>query len=256
MIKLVGIPYEGGENFLKGTTEAPYKMRWALESLEVYSIYQDSFLPDYRDLGDFIPPEVHHEEALKFIEEKVREILPAKIAVIGGDHNITFPVVKALKENIEDFWVVHLDAHLDTRDTYRGNKFTHASVMRRVLEIVGENRVISVGYRSYAQGEEIIPQYSAPFKVFEPLKKFIDELNPEKVYLTLDLDVLDPSVFPAVSNPEPGGISFRELMESILLLKGRLVGFDMVEFNPLAFQGTYPAVTAALILRELLIALK
>ena len=256
MIKLIGIPYEGGENFLKGTTEAPCKIRWALESLEVYSIYQDEFLPEYEDVGNFIPPEESPEVSFGYIEKRVSNLLPAKIGILGGDHNITYPVVRALKQYLVDFWIVHLDAHLDTRDRYKGNKFTHASVMKRVSEIIGEDKIISVGYRSLAKGEEYPPTFSSPFKVFEPLKDFLIKLKPERIYLTLDLDVLDPSVFPAVGNPEPGGIGIKEIIDTIKLLKGKLVGFDIVEFNPLASPSFYPAVTAALILRELLIALK
>ncbi len=256
MIDLIGIPYEGGENFLKGTTLGPSKIRWALESLEVWSIYQNDFLPDYRDHGDFIPPEESSEVVIREIERKILELNSEKLAIIGGDHNITFPAVKALNRRGKNFTVVHLDAHLDMRESYKGNPLSHASVMKRVLELVGEDRVISLGYRSFARGKEIPPKFSAPFEVLKPLKRFLNELNPEKIYLTIDLDVLDPSEFPAVSNPEPGGIAFKELLKTILELKGKLIGFDIVEFNPVVFPGTYPAMTAATILRELLIALK
>ncbi len=256
MIDLIGIPYEGGENFLKGTSLGPSKIRWALESLEVWSIYQNESIPEYIDHGDFIPPEESPEDVYRTIEEKISNINPQKIAIIGGDHNITYPVVKFLNRKDENFVVVHFDAHLDMRDTYKGNLFSHATVMKRVLELVGEDRLISLGYRSFAKGEEVPPRFSAPFEILRPLKQFLYELKPEKIYLTVDLDVLDPSEFPAVSNPEPGGISFKELLNAIMELRGKLIGFDIVEFNPIAFTGSFPAMTAATILRELLIALK
>ncbi len=256
MIDLIGIPYEGGENFLKGATLGPSKIRWALESLEVWSIYQNDSLPEYRDHGDFIPPEESPEVVIQEIEEKILGLNSERLAIIGGDHNITYPVIKALNRKDKNFTVVHIDAHLDMRESYKGNPFSHATVMRRIYEIVGEDRIISLGYRSIAMGEESPPKFSAPFEVLKPLKKFLKELNPEKIYLTIDLDVLDPSEFPAVSNPEPGGITFRELLHAVLELKERLIGFDIVEFNPVVFPGTYPAMTAATILRELLIALK
>lgn len=256
MIDLIGIPYEGGENFLKGTTLGPSKIRWALESLEVWSIYQNDFLPKYHDHGDFIPPEESPETVIREIEEKISSLNPGELVVIGGDHNVTYPVIKVLNKRDKNFVVVHFDAHLDMRESYKGNTFSHATVMKRVLELVGEDRLISLGYRSIAKGEETPPRFSAPFEVLKPLQDFLDELNPEKVYLTMDLDVLDPSEFPAVSNPEPGGISFKELLQAILVLKGKLIGFDLVEFNPVVFPGSYPAMTAATILRELLIALK
>ncbi len=256
MVKLIGVPYEGGENFLKGTTLAPSKIRWALESIEIYSIYQKDYMPEYTDLGDFIPGEKAHNEILKSIEEELLKVVDSPFGIIGGDHTITVPAIKALKRKIRDFYVIHLDAHLDMRDEYRGNGYSHASVLRRLIEEIGEERVISLGYRSIIPDDEYPPLYSRPFEVLEPLKAFLRELKPGKVYLTLDLDVLDPSEFPAVSNPEPGGISFRELVEAIKILRGRLVGFDLVEFNPAIFPGHYPAVTAAVLLRELLIALK
>ncbi len=256
MIKLIGIPYECGENFLKGTSMAPAKIRWAMESIEIYSIYQNDFLPDYQDLGDFIPQEKGYREMLGDIEYKMSEVVDGPFGVLGGDHTITLPIIRALNKKRADFYVLHLDAHLDMRDEYFGNRYSHATVLRRVIEEIGEDKVISLGYRSTLPNEEYPPRNSAPFEVVKPLTAILARLNPSKIYLTLDLDVLDPSEFPAVSNPEPGGISFRELVEAILMLKGKLVGFDIVEFNPAIFPGHFPAVTAAVILRELLIALK
>ncbi len=256
MIRVIGIPYEGGENFLKGTTLAPAKIRWAMESIEIYSIYQNEYLPEYEDLGDFIPHEGSHRDILSSIEKHLTEVVAEPFGVLGGDHSVTLPVVRAMKKVTDDFYVLHLDAHLDMRDEYYGNRYSHATVLRRIVEEIGEDRVISLGYRSTIPDEEYAPRFSAPFEVYKPLIAMLSRLEPERIYLTLDLDVLDPAEFPAVSNPEPGGISFKELIEAITALRGRLIGFDLVEFNPAVYPGHYPAVTAAVILRELLIALK
>ena len=149
----------------------------------------------------------------------------------------------------EDFWVVHFDAHLDRRDVFFGNRWSHATVIKRIEEIVGPEKVLTFGYRSKAPEEK---ETGYPFHVLEHLKRILPQID-KKIYLTVDLDVLDPSEFLAVSNPEPGGISFWELQESITLLKGRLIAADIVEFNPLSAPLVFPAVTAALLLRELLI---
>ena len=173
----------------------------------------------------------------------------AKFIFLGGDHSITLPIIKVLHDFYDDLFVIHFDAHLDRRESFFGNRFSHATVIKRVEELIGEERVLTFGYRSKAPEE---PAKGFPFKVFDNLKENLNSLG-SHVYLTIDLDILDPSEFPAVSNPEPGGISFKELQESINLLKGRLIGVDIVEFNPLSAPLVFPAVTAALLLREIII---
>ncbi len=254
---LLGIPYEGRGDFLRGASLAPQKIRWALESIELFSIYQNKNMPEYVDLGDiYVPPETDPEDAVKFLAEKLENILSGaeRFLVLGGDHLITYPIIKAVHKRYPDLHVIHLDAHLDRRDIFEGQKFSHATVMKRIEEIIGREKIITLGYRSKADEEDISPR-SKPFCVLEPLKELLPELEGLPIYLSLDLDVLDPSEFPGVTNPEPGGITFRELLEALKLLSGRLVAADIVEYNPLAFPGHFPAVTASILLRELMIIL-
>lgn len=252
-ISLIGVPYEGKEDFLSGASLGPSRIRWGFESIEDYSIYQGVSLPPYRDLGDIQFPCTSREEFIKIVKQKIDEIEPPFI-VLGGNHLITLPVILSLNERLNGFHVIHLDAHLDRRDEFEGEKLSYATVIKRVEEVIGEERVFTFGYRSKAEGED--EGRSQPFHVLEPLKEYLSSYKGIPVYLTVDLDVLDPSEFPAVSNPEPGGISFKELLEAFSLLKGRLIAADIVEFNPLASPDIFPAVTASLIVRELLIILQ
>ena len=254
-IEVRGIPYEGRENFLRGTFLGPAKIRWAFESIEWFSIYQKKEIPDFYDHGDLYLYLLDEPE--KFIEgcvERLNQIhLSHPFVALGGDHLITYPLIKYLKEKNYTFKVIHLDAHLDRRDSFHGSRFSHATVIRRIEELLGPENVISFGFRSYYPEEHEAKRGEA-FKVFEPLRMLVQEEN-GPFYLTIDLDILDPSIMSAVSNPEPGGINFDELLNSILLLKDKLLGVDMVELNPLLEKDHASSTLAAVIFREILITL-
>jgi len=252
-----GVPFEGKGNFFRGTSLGPQKIRWALESIEFYSLYQQALMPRYIDVGDLYPEsDSEPEEALKKIEAAIDRVLDGgyPFLALGGDHLITYPLVKSAGKIWNDIHILHIDAHLDRRDSFEGRYFSHATVIRRLEELFGENKICSFGYRSKGP-EEKEPACGEPFRVLEPLMAQIEKWKGKPIYLTLDLDVLNPAEFPAVTNPEPGGISFMELLEVIKLLRGKIIGADLVEFNPLAAPGNHPAVTAAVLMREILIAL-
>ncbi len=252
-VELLGLPYEGPEDFLRGTALAPSRLRWAMESIEDYSVYQQTRVPKFQDHGDLYVPSGPPAQVLETLFQQVHErVHPrSRWLFLGGNHAVTYVTVKALLDHFPDLHVVHLDAHLDRRDTFEGNRWSHACVIRRLEELLGPDRIHTFGYRSRAEEE---PETGVPFEVFAPLQKQIPSLK-GPLYLTIDLDVLDPSEFPAVTNPEPGGISFQELQQAIALLKGRLVAVDVVEYNPLSSPALFPAVTGALLVRELLITL-
>ncbi|MGB9590544.1 MAG: arginase family protein, partial [Candidatus Hydrothermia bacterium] len=190
MTNLFGIPYEGRVNFTRGTSLGPAHIRFWLESLEDFSPYQGKEL-EYSELGDLYPPSgLSGEEFTAWCVEALRswEIKPPFLA-LGGDHTITLPLCLYLRESIGDFTVVWLDAHLDARDEYQGEKFCHATVARRLADEGFE--VLILGWRSLAPGE------AGPED-----KEALERLSSlRKCYLSLDLDVLDPSVVPGVSNP-------------------------------------------------------
>ncbi len=254
MIHLIGLPYEGPEDFLKGTAMAPSRLRWAMESIEDYSVYQQRELPKFHDHGDLYPQGENPRERLQSLQDRLLPRIQAndRWVFVGGDHTVTYATVSALLSQHPNLTVVHLDAHLDRRDAFYGNRWSHATVIRRLEDLLGDpGRIHTLGYRSRAPEE---PERGTPFRVREPLEHLASQLR-FPVYLTLDFDVLDPSEFPAVGNPEPGGITFQELLEALQLLRGKLVAVDLVEYNPLASSALFPAVTGALLLREVLILL-
>jgi len=256
MINVLGICYEGKENFLKGTRIAPSYIRWAIESIEDTSIYQDnkSYKP-YNDLGDiYVPWEFDIFEVINYISQNVENLIKKynfPFVFIGGDHFITYPIVKTISK-FENFCIIHLDAHLDRRDIFENSKYNHATFIRR-LEEEGF-LVYTLGYRSYAKNFEYINNNCYAFEVLNPLKEIVKKHN--KFYLTLDFDVLDPSIFPSVSNPEPNGISFIEIIEVLKLLKGKIISADIVEFSPIIGDHYKSGVIASEILREIIITLK
>ncbi|MEO0180163.1 MAG: arginase family protein [candidate division WOR-3 bacterium] len=244
MTNLFGIPYEGRVNFTRGAFLGPAHTRFWLESLEDFSPYQGKDL-EYSELGDLYPPSgLSGEEFTAWCAEALNSwaVEPPFLA-LGGDHTITLPLCLYLREKLGGFTVLYLDAHLDARDEFQGERFCHATVGKRLSDEGFE--VLALGWRSLAPGEEG-PNENAVFERLSSLKK---------CYLSLDLDVLDPSVFPGVSNPEPGGMSFGELIGLIQGLRGKIISADMVEYNPREDPGPASGGIAATIAREVLISL-
>ncbi len=254
--KLLGVEYEGKENFLGGTRIAPSYIRWAIESIEDYSPHLDGSYRPFKDLGNFHarwewPPEKFSRILENCLKKHVKK--EDRILFIGGDHFITYPIARALRAIHGDFVILQLDAHLDRRDVFEGSRYNHATVMRR-LEEEGFT-VYTLGYRAFARGLEYTTERTFMFRILEPLEDIIDRIE-APIYLTLDVDVLDPSVFPSVTNPEGGGVDFIELLEVIKMLRGRLIGADLVEFSPIIGDHYRSGVIASTLTRELLVALK
>lgn len=244
MTNLFGIPYEGTINFTRGTSLGPAHTRFWLESLEDFSPYQGKEL-EYSELGDLYPPSgLSGEEFVGWCVEALKEweTQPPFLA-LGGDHTITLPLCLYLRERIGEFTVVWLDAHIDAKDEYQGERFCHATVAKRLSD--HGFSVLPLGWRSLAPGE------TGP----DEKKALVKLSSLKRCYMSLDLDVLDPSVFPGVSNPEPGGMGFGELMSVILSLEGKLLAADMVEYNPREDGGPASGGVAATIARELLVLL-
>jgi len=252
-VYIVGVPYEGKKNVMGGTSLAPTKIRWGLEMIEDFSVYKNKEIPPYKDLGDLNFRSFY--ELLEGIENFLSSFpSESKFLFLGGDHTISLPIVKHFSNLIEEVVVFHFDAHLDRREEYEGELTNNATVIRRIEEVVGSGNVYSFGIRSRAPGES--KGNSFFYSIFPHLGEVIEKIGRKKIYLTIDFDVIDPSEFPAVTNPEPGGISFKELVRAIGMLEGRILGADLVEFNPKTSGDTFPAVTAAAVVREVLIALR
>lgn len=262
-IVIFGAPFDGTASFRPGTRFGPNAIRNDSIGMETYSPYQDKDLSELRicDIGDLELPFGNTERVLSLIEATAAEIAAAgKIPVmIGGEHLITLAAVSALWRKYPDLHVVQFDAHTDLRDTYLGEKLSHATVMRRIWEKIGDHKLYQCGIRS---GEKEEFSFAKAHTIIHPfdLKEFaamIEELREKPVYVSLDLDVLDPSVFPGTGTPEAGGVSFQELIKAVMDLRGfHIVGYDINELSPIYDMSGASTAAACKIIREVLLTLK
>ena len=238
-VVLFGAPFDGTTSFRPGTRFAPTAIRPDSYGLETYSPYLDLDLEDYAlsDIGDIDLPFGNTQKALDLIEETAATLLidDKKPLMVGGEHLVSLPVVKALSQKYPDLCIIHFDAHTDLREDYLGEPLSHASVIRRAWEIVGDDRIYQFGIRSGLKSEFEWAKDHTHLQKFntDGLAEVIKTLKGKPVYLTIDLDILDPSVFPGTGTPEPGGITMKELLDALIKLKELpLVGADVVELSP------------------------
>lgn len=257
-----GAPFDSTVSFRPGSRFAPGRMRAESDGLETYSPRQDRDLSDcfVFDGGDLELPFGDPKNALARIEEYAGGIFAdGKLPVmIGGEHLVTLGAVRAAARRYPDLAVVHFDAHADLRDEYLGASLSHATVLRRVWDLVGDGSVFQFGIRSGDRSEFLWGKdHVSTVKFgFEGLSKTAEKLRGRPVYFTLDLDVLDPSVLPGTGTPEPGGATFQQLLEAVLKVSEfSVVGCDVVELCPLCDQSGASTAAACKILRELLLAL-
>lgn len=260
-IVLFGAPFDGTTSFRPGTRFGSKAIRSESFGIETYSPYQDRDLEDLKvfDAGDLELCFGNTEKVLKDIEECTDKILEdEKLPVmIGGEHLVTLGTIRSFVKKYDDLHVVHFDAHTDLRDDYLGEKLSHATVMRRVLEIIGDKKLFQYGIRSGEKAEfEFAKKYSNLTKFdFSNLEEDLKKLEGKPVYFSIDLDVLDPSEFPGTGTPEAGGVRFMELLNAILTVsKLNIVGFDIVELSPHYDNSGRSTAIACKILRELLLA--
>ncbi|EFW30568.1 agmatinase [Selenomonas artemidis] len=262
-IVLFGAPFDSTTSYRPGTRFAARTMRAESYGLETYSPYQDLDLEDARvfDGGDLELPFGDTARALGMIRDFATEVLTdGKLPfLIGGEHLVSLPAIEAAAEKYSDLAVIHFDAHTDLRDKYLGNRLSHATVIRRVWDILGDGRIHQFGIRS---GERAEWEWARaghtnlrPF-TFAGLSDAIAAVKGRPVYLTIDLDVLDPSVFPGTGTPEAGGVTFIKLMKAALsVIHGcRIVACDMVELSPPLDASGASTATALKLLREMLLA--
>jgi len=262
-IVLIGIPFDATSSFRAGSRFAPDYIRLYSESIESYSPYFDSDLENvnFFDSGNIEVTinnyQILEESITKIVEKYLNE--NKKILAIGGEHLISLPVIKSYKKFFNDLIVIQLDAHTDLRDTYFNEKFSHATVMRRVCEIVGPENIYQFGIRSGTKEEFEFAKDNTNFYPFSlpDINNFLDKFSNSNIYLTLDIDVLDPSLLKGTGNPEPNGVFYNKLLEFLIKMKNfNIVGADMVELSPEYDSSGVSTVVAAEIVRELLILLK
>ena len=260
-IVIFGAPFDSTTSFRPGTRFASRAMRGDSFGIETYSPYQDRDLEDISvfDGGDLELPFGSPARALEQIEEYETGILEAgKLpCMIGGEHLVTLGAARAVVKKYPDLHILHFDAHADLRDDYLGEKLSHATVMRRIWELTGDGRIFQFGIRSGDRSEFVWAKehvFTNRFN-FNGLEKVAEQLRGKPVYLSVDLDVLDPSVFPGTGTPEAGGVSFMELLHAVLTVSGlNIVACDMNELSPVYDQSGVSTAVACKLLRELLLA--
>lgn len=260
-VVIFGAPFDGTTSYRPGTRFASKTMRSESYGLETYSPYQDEDLEDYWifDGGDLELPFGNTKRVLEEIYEATKDILKdGKIpCMIGGEHLVTLGAATAVKEKYDEVCIIHFDAHTDLRDFYIGEKLSHATVIRRVWDLVGDGRIHQFGIRSGERAEfEWAKEHTNLHKFsFEGLEEAVLQCKGKPVYVTIDLDVLDPSIFPGTGTPEPGGVAFVELIEAIKKLSGlQIIGMDINELSPAYDSSGVSTAVACKVLRELLIA--
>ncbi len=261
-IALFGAPVDSTTSMRPGTRFASSAMRSDMVGLETYSPLQERDLCDYKifDAGDLELPFGDSAAALAMIEERADRILSdGKLPVmLGGEHLVTLGAVRAAVRHHPDLCIVHFDAHADLRDELMGVHLSHATVMRRCWELTGDGRIFQFGIRSgdreefrWAKGH-----VTTQLHKIDGVAAVLPQLAGKPVYLTIDLDVLDPGFFPGTGTPEAGGVSFYELVEAIrTLMPLRIVGCDLVELSPPLDPSGVSTAMACKVLRELLLAL-
>ncbi len=262
-IVLFGAPFDGTTSFRPGTRFAPNVIRLDSDGIETYSPYQDEDIEDknIHDSGDVEIYFGNTEKSLTSIYTHTKELVEHhKVPfMIGGEHLVSFPSIKAVHEKYPDLRIIHFDAHTDLREDYLGEKNSHATVIKRVSEILGKNRIYQFGIRSGLKEEFEFAKNNHYIETFtvNTVSSIIDELKDYPVYITLDLDVLDPSIMSGTGTPEPGGVSFKELLEALLALKGtNIVGADIVELSPHYDPSGVSTAVACKLIREMLLLVK
>ncbi len=261
-IVVFGAPFDSTTSFRPGTRFASRTMRGESYGLETYSPYQDKDLEDLAifDGGDLELCFGDTEKALAAIESYTTRVLRdnKRPVMIGGEHLVTLGAVRAVARKYPELKVIHFDAHADLRDNYLGVTLSHATVLHRVWEILGDGRIYQFGIRSGERSEFLWGNDHVTTQKFNfnGLAEVVKKLQGQPVYFTLDLDVLDPSVFPGTGTPEPGGVSFIELLEAIQQVSQlNLVGCDINELSPVYDQSGASTAVACKVLRELLLAM-
>lgn len=265
---VIGVPFDGTSSYRPGSRFGPRAVREASNNIEGFSLRAKRGLASHEiyDMGDVDVVHGDTKKTLKHVEMAVREIIEAyKMPIlIGGEHTLSYGVMKALKDNVA---LIHFDAHMDLKDAYMGNKLSHSTVMRRISELACIEAIIQLGIRSGSKEEyefvrgkmtqfsSRVIQEKGVHHVINSVRKMLKDFD--GVYLTIDMDVLDPAYAPGVGNPEPEGLSFSTLLELALGISKaskKVVGLDVVEIAP-EYDNGVTAVSAAKIIFEILCAL-
>jgi arginase len=230
-ISLLGIQFDDKSSYLKGARLAP-----PIIKEKIWSMSSNTFSENHLDINKFIIDAGNETISEYFdIEELIENILLDKnrLITLGGDHSITYPIIKAYHNYYSSFDVLHIDAHPDLYDSLNGDKYSHACPFSRIMEDNLIDNLIQVGVRTWTEHQqEQAKKFKIPINDMKSID-FSDILNTENdVYISLDMDVFDPAFAPGVSHHEPGGFTSREVISLIQNINTRIIGADIVEYNP------------------------
>lgn len=259
---LFGAPYDSTTSYRPGTRFASRAIRSESFGLETYSPYQDKDLEEIPvfDSGDLELSFGRVDLALADIKARTQTILAdnKRPFMIGGEHLVTLPAVEATFEKYPDLQVIQFDAHTDLREAYLDAKLSHATVIRRIHDFLGDGKIHQFGIRSGERAEfQFAKEHTNLHKYnLDGLKETVVALKDTPVYLTIDLDVFDPGVFPGTGTPEAGGIFFMEFVESLKSISQlNIVALDVNELSPTLDQSGASTALACKVVRELLLAI-
>ncbi|MCL1935720.1 MAG: agmatinase [Defluviitaleaceae bacterium] len=260
-----GIPFDGTTSNRPGTRFAANAVRLESFGIETYSPLLDKDLEDLKihDMGNITLSIGNTDKVIEEIEIICDNLLQDnKIPLgIGGEHLVTYPLISAFLKKYEDINILHLDAHTDLRQEFNNSKLSHATVMKRIFDLVGENRIFQFGIRSGTKQEFDFAKengiYTEKFTI-DTVKEILEKLKTKNVYVTIDVDVLDPSIMQGTGTPESGGITYKELEKFFVNLSQssvNVVGADIVELSPHYDSSNVSTATVCKILREIAIIL-
>ncbi len=258
MIKLIGVPFDANSSFLKGPALAPARIR-LIEAEGSANRYAENGIEikagiNYDDYGDIVFNSTHSADGFALIQQTIAAQLTGdnKIISLGGDHSVSYPLIDTFTKVHTGLHVLHLDAHADLYENFDDNPYSHASPFARILEQSSIASLTQVGIRTFNShqrqqakryGVQVVEMNNFNFSFIEKLQS--------PLYISVDLDVLDPAYAPGVSHHEPGGISTRELLTIIQSIKANIVGADIVEYNPVRDINNMTAMVAYKVLKEL-----
>jgi agmatinase len=261
---LYGMPMDWTVSYRPGSRFGPARIREVSIGLEEYSAYLDRELEEvkYFDAGDIPLPFGNPQKSLDIIEDFVDKVLAdGKFPLgMGGEHLVSWPVMKAVFKKYPNLAIIHMDAHTDLRENYEGEPLSHSTPIRKIAELIGPSNVYSFGIRSGMKEEfewaKNVGMHISKFDVHQPLKEILPTLAGRPVYVTIDIDVLDPAHAPGTGTVDAGGITSRELLASIHEIAKsdvNVVGADLVEVAPIYDNSEQTANTASKLIREMIL---
>ena len=260
-IVILGCPYDGSASFRTGARFGPSAIRKASWGIETYSPYlgRDLDKLSLHDMGDLELPLGEKKASLDLIRKALRQILSGKKfpVLLGGDHLITLPVLEEILPFHPNLHLLQFDAHTDLREDYLGETLSHCTVIKRVIDRLGNGRLFQIGIRSGTEEEFKLARKlrSIVYPDSDSLRSMVKRIKNHPVYITIDLDVMDPSLLSGVGTPEPGGFTFQGFISILKELEPlHVIGFDLVELTPDYDPTQISSLTASVILREMILA--